>query len=68
MIQFLGLVIDSLSCTLELPADIMLHLIEIATSYATRVEVAKKELQALVGHMRSASRAVYGALLSRVYL
>ena len=60
-VQFLGLIIDSLADRVELPQDKLDKLVAIASQYAPRTKLTKRELQVITGHMAFASRAIYGA-------
>jgi len=60
-VSYLGLIIDSRAGKIFLPQDKLNSLILLCSSLLDRKKVSKKELQALVGHMSFASRAIFGA-------
>lgn len=60
-IQFLGLILDSRSQTIELPEAKTCDIIERCTEFSHAVRISKKELQRLVGVFCFASRAIRGA-------
>lgn len=68
-VKFLGLVIDSILCRLELPEDKIDKLISMSKYFASKEKVTKKNLQKLAGHFSFAAKALYGArTFSRIFI
>lgn len=57
---FLGIVLDSISMTLELPKSKLEQFHHDLTQFRSRVKVSKKQLQSIAGKLNWASQVIYG--------
>ena len=60
LLIFLGVQLDTASCTMSLPSDKLKEFHDVVLSFKKKSRVTKKQLQRLAGKLNWASRVVYG--------
>ena len=59
-ITFLGILLDSMSMTLELPSDKMAELRTLLLQYEGRTRASRRQLQSLAGKLNWACQVIFG--------